>query len=209
MTDRWNGVYWLGGSPCSGKSSIATALVEQFGLHYYKCDDHFDHHLKIGESRGLPTSSILRVSNHEYVFMRSHEENVRLAFDIFQEEFDLVLEDIASLPKPLLVEGCTLLPNCLAHLDISPGQAYYLVPTEQFFRTQYAKRLWAKDRLKETSNPALAYENWMKRDITFAQNVAATAQSHGFLCQWIDGQASIQATAHTIATHFNLAPLKV
>ncbi len=39
-------VYWIGGSPCSGKTSIASILSEKYGLFYYQADNYFDNHLK-------------------------------------------------------------------------------------------------------------------------------------------------------------------
>ena len=36
--------YILGGSPCSGKSTIAERLAAEFDLHYYKVDDHEQDH---------------------------------------------------------------------------------------------------------------------------------------------------------------------
>lgn len=39
-------VYFIGGSPCSGKSIVAEALSSRFGLKYFKVDDHLDHYLQ-------------------------------------------------------------------------------------------------------------------------------------------------------------------
>ena len=36
--------YILGGSPCSGKSTIAERLSSEFNLSYYKVDDHEREH---------------------------------------------------------------------------------------------------------------------------------------------------------------------
>lgn len=40
-------VYWLGGSPCAGKSLIADSLVQTYGFQVYRCDDAFFRHEKI------------------------------------------------------------------------------------------------------------------------------------------------------------------
>ena len=32
-------VYYIGGSPCSGKSTVAKVLAAQYGLVYFKSDD--------------------------------------------------------------------------------------------------------------------------------------------------------------------------
>ena len=37
--------YVLGGSPCSGKSTIAEMLVAEFGFQYYRADDHDPDHM--------------------------------------------------------------------------------------------------------------------------------------------------------------------
>ena len=37
--------YILGGSPCSGKSSMAEMLAGEFQLPYYKVDDHEQDHM--------------------------------------------------------------------------------------------------------------------------------------------------------------------
>ena len=29
-------IYYIGGSPCSGKSTVAEALVKEYGLSYFK-----------------------------------------------------------------------------------------------------------------------------------------------------------------------------
>lgn len=34
MTD----IYYIGGSPCSGKSTVAEMIAEKYGFHYYKVD---------------------------------------------------------------------------------------------------------------------------------------------------------------------------
>lgn len=34
--------YYIGGSPCSGKSTIAEALSKKYILHYFKVDDYLD-----------------------------------------------------------------------------------------------------------------------------------------------------------------------
>ncbi len=35
-------VYFIGGSPCSGKSTVARALSARYDLTYFKVDDHLD-----------------------------------------------------------------------------------------------------------------------------------------------------------------------
>ena len=34
--------YYIGGSPCRGKSTIAEILSKKYNLHYFKVDDYLD-----------------------------------------------------------------------------------------------------------------------------------------------------------------------
>lgn len=47
-------VYFIGGSPCSGKSTVAQALSARYDLTYFKVDDHLDRYLKMGAADGKP-----------------------------------------------------------------------------------------------------------------------------------------------------------
>lgn len=43
--------YYIGGSPCSGKSTIAEILSERYDLYYFKVDDFLDKYTKMGASK--------------------------------------------------------------------------------------------------------------------------------------------------------------
>ena len=53
-------IYCIGGSPCSGKSTIAEALAAKHGLHYFKVDDHLDKYLKRGAADGKDACALSR-----------------------------------------------------------------------------------------------------------------------------------------------------
>ena len=40
-------VYWIGGSPCAGKSSIADILAATYGLTLYRTDEAYSRHEKV------------------------------------------------------------------------------------------------------------------------------------------------------------------
>ncbi|AQQ53364.1 nucleoside/nucleotide kinase family protein [Planococcus lenghuensis] len=54
-------VYWIGGSPCAGKTSIARMLVNEYGFTYYKSDDLYDEHLLKNNWEQHPNMSRLKV----------------------------------------------------------------------------------------------------------------------------------------------------
>ena len=47
-------VYYIGGSPCSGKSTVAEILSERYDLYYFKVDDFLDTYTKQGALKGYP-----------------------------------------------------------------------------------------------------------------------------------------------------------
>ena len=47
-------VFWIGGSPCSGKSCIAEMLAETYGLRVYHADDAFEGHRKLVTAHQQP-----------------------------------------------------------------------------------------------------------------------------------------------------------
>lgn len=48
-------VYWIGGSPCSGKSTIAEKLARDFSCTYYQCDLFNEKHVTICHPSKHPT----------------------------------------------------------------------------------------------------------------------------------------------------------
>ncbi len=49
-----NNIYYIGGSPCSGKSTVAEILSEKYDLYYFKVDDFLDKYAKQGTQNGSP-----------------------------------------------------------------------------------------------------------------------------------------------------------
>ena len=44
-------IYYIGGSPCSGKSTVAEILAEKYDLYYFKVDDFLEEYTKMGASK--------------------------------------------------------------------------------------------------------------------------------------------------------------
>lgn len=63
-------IYWIGGSPCSGKSSIAEMLVDEYDFYYYKCDDYLEKYLEIAANRNKPISLKMSKMSIDEIFLR-------------------------------------------------------------------------------------------------------------------------------------------
>lgn len=164
-------VFWLGGSPCAGKSSISEIIAARFGLDVYHVDEAFAvHELRFDPIRHPALTKWSRSSWNQR-WMQPVENLVPEVIACHQEHFTLVLEDIFAVSngKSLLVEGSALLPAQVANIISSQSHAIWIIPTADFQRTHYSKRDWVRDILAQCSKPAEAFHNWMERDIRFAQ----------------------------------------
>jgi 2-phosphoglycerate kinase len=206
LRSRLSHVLWLGGSPCSGKSSIATILGQSYGLQVYSCDDAYVDHLKRATPSKHPVMSRAAGKTWDEVWMHPVEYLVNRELAFYREEFEMVVEDLLALPDspPILAEGAALLPDCVSVLLNNLYQAIWVVPTEEFQRAQYARRDWVKDILNQCRYPQQAWENWMGRDAEFARAVAVSAKERGLSVLDVDVSSSLAENAEIVSRHLGL-----
>lgn len=63
-------VYYIGGSPCAGKSSVAEILSRKYGLCYFKVDDFLDRYIQAGAWKECPVCRKVTSMNAEQIWMR-------------------------------------------------------------------------------------------------------------------------------------------
>ncbi len=133
-------VYWLGGSPCAGKSSISSLLAERFPLDVYHVDEAFETHAQRFDCILHPALTKWCAATWEQRWMQPVDDLVREVIACYAEHFTLALADIRARTenKPLLVEGSALLPGLVASLLPTRHHALWLVPTVDFQRAHYA-----------------------------------------------------------------------
>jgi 2-phosphoglycerate kinase len=186
-------VYWIGGSPCSGKSSIASILAETYGLVLYRTDDAYVRHEKTVTPQCQPIFHKLTHYTSEELWMRPVERQAREEIALYREEFPLILEEILALPKsePVLVEGAALLPECVVPLLSDMRNAIWLIPTAEFQQYHYERRAWAREVVRACTQPEQAFQNWMQRDIQFARLIYQEAQDRRMYVLEVDGTRSL------------------
>ena len=201
------GVFWLGGSPCSGKSSISEIIASRFGLDVYRVDEAFESHAQRFDPLRQPALTKWSKSSWNQRWMQPVESLVQDVIACYREHFTLVLEDIFSHPKrkSLLVEGTALLPAQVASILSRPSHAIWLIPTADFQRAHYSKRDWVRGVLAQCSEPEVAFHNWMERDIRFAQWIEAEAIATHLSLLRVDGNRTIEQNAEAVARHFQLS----
>lgn len=198
--------YWIGGSPCSGKSTLAAQLTGAYGLLLYACDDRFPTHQRQADPLLQPSLNALSGMTWDEIWMRPIDEQVETVFKVYREEFPLILEDLRSISgdMPLLVEGAALLPELVVGLLDDPNKAIWIVPRPDFQVRRYAQREWVQGILKHCREPQIAFKNWMERDARFAEQIAAQARSLGLQVIHVDGGIGIEELAARVAALFGL-----
>jgi hypothetical protein len=200
-------IFWIGGSPCSGKSTITDALASRFNLQTYRCDDAYYEHQHLLSPEQQPIFSRLSQASCDDLWMRPVAQQVEEEFALYREEFPFIVSDLAerAMSGPVIAEGAALLPDVLAGFGVVPTRSISIVPTEAFQRTHYALRDWRHDVLATCRDPEQAWQNWMARDAGFSAAVAAAARRLERRLIVVDGSRSIGETIDDVAQWFGLS----
>src|SRR4051794_38186163 len=106
-------VYWIGGSPCSGKSTVTEALAAATGYPVYRCDDAYFQHQHLVTPEAQPVYHRLSRLAGEALWMRPVAEQIAEELILYREEFPFILADLVELTAagPVIAEGAALLPD--------------------------------------------------------------------------------------------------
>ena len=178
--------YWIGGSPCAGKSSIAALLAVRHGLPLFECDARL--------TRPDPGDTWERLS-------RPPGWQAGQEVASYHARFPLLL---GAVPDGALAEGADLLPELLAGAGVPPSRAVWVVPTPDFQRSHYAARPWVRPYLAGCPDPEPAFANWMERDVLFARHVRERAAAIGGAVIEVDGSRTVEQTARLVERHLGL-----
>ena len=199
-------IYWIGGSSCGGKSTLARRLADEYGLALYSCDEHYEGHLgRIADRAPSAMLAVSRMKAEEIFYTRSVSEQLATYLDVLQEDFHHVRNDLAAFGDgPVVVEGNQLLPWLVGPLLREQDRAIWVIPTEDFQREQYAARDWIHGILRETSSAEVSFNNWMTRDALFADRVRAEARERGLQVVEVDGSRTLEENYAEVLVRFGL-----
>jgi dephospho-CoA kinase len=181
--------YLIGGSPCTGKSTICELLADRHGWRTYHCDEHYDAHLERAKP-GSTLSKLRTMTWLEAFTTRSLETMIRDELEVNRELGLLALEDLDAIESPVVAEGMAFMPELLVKLE-SRAKVVYLIPTGSFQRQHYTKRDWAQRLLQTTADSKAVFEKWMARDAANAQTIADQARAFDFPLLEVDGSLGV------------------
>jgi cytidylate kinase len=198
-------VLWLGGPPCSGKTSIALLLAGRHDLRAYNSDLHtWEHHDRAVE-RGWTAGTFWETATPDELWLADPDEIVRRTLAANAERCRLMLEDIEALPdSPLVVaEGTPLLPWLVADRVADSGHAVWLVPPPEFQRARLLER--PRIAFERTSDPERALENRIRRELAVGELIESDAWERGFQVIRVDESQGLLEVAAQVEEVFGEA----
>lgn len=198
--------YFIGGSPCSGKSTITEILAKKYDLYYFKVDDFLDKYIDMGASEGRPICTRIKSMTPEENWMREPMVQCEEELAWYREVFDYVCEDINQIQnvKGIIAEGAAYLPDLMKSINVSYNQYLSITPTRDFQIFHYSKREWVPYVLQECSDKDKAFENWMERDALFAKDVQRQCEEEGYRSIVNNGEIGIDELVRMGEAHFEL-----
>jgi dephospho-CoA kinase len=200
-------IYFIGGSPCSGKSSIAKMLVEKYGFNSYKQDDYLEEYIKKGAGEGRELFQKVSRLSMEEMWMREPREQCLEEISLYETMLRYCLDDISKLPqdKPIVAEGAGFLPYLAKRLNIDTSHYICIVPTKEFQLSTYSKRPWISQYLAECPDQDRAFANWMARDALLAEKVLSDSKDLGYPYLIVDGAHDIHENCALVEEVFRLS----
>jgi cytidylate kinase len=184
---------WIGGAPCSGKSSVAAALADRFGLQVY----HVDARTWVHEKR-MPRTEFGSLTMDERWLHATPERMLQWFVTTSRHRFRLVLEDLRGLPDEpaAIVEGPQLFPTSVAAVLRDPAHALFLLPGAD----DIAARRRDRGPMRGTSDGVRATENLIARDVLIALEVEREARDLRLATLAVD--VTLEETVERAAAHF-------
>lgn len=199
-------IYYIGGSPCSGKSTIAEILSKRYDLYYFKVDDFLDEYTKKGASKGYEICQKQVEMTAEQIWMRDPVIQCKEELQFYEEVFEFILENLkrVSGKNGIITEGAAYLPKLMKRIQIPENRYISITPTEEFQIFHFRKREFVSYVLKGCSDMENAFDKWMKRDILFAQEVRRQCSEENYVSLINNGVIAIDELVKMVISHFKL-----
>ncbi len=199
-------IYYIGGSPCCGKSTVAEIISKKYNFQYFKVDDLLEVYINKGAKLRKPILSKIAEMSLDEIWLREPEVQNLEEQEIYNEMIEFILEDLNNLNSevPIITEGAAFLPKLMGEIEVGKSNYICIVPTNEFQYEMYSKRPWVMEYLEGCSNKELAFENWMKRDYLFAESVLKDAKKLGYPTMVVDGKRSIDENLDIIEEVFKI-----
>lgn len=204
MRARLAHVLWIGGGPQAGKTTLSRLLAGKWDLKIYNLDWHpaRGHVLRPGTA----VAEFRRLSMDERWAVPTAADLLERSIAVWQEGFDLVLEDLLALPRSrtIVAEGPGALPWCVGPLLGSARQAIFLVPTPER-REIVASRRWGGgqiERFPGIVERERALTKVRARDVLLDARILSSCAELGLRCELVDGSLDLDDSLALVEDQF-------
>ena len=185
-TEMAKEILYIGGSPCSGKSTIAARIAQDYSAYYFKVDDYLIEFVMEAANKGFCACKKAASMNSDQTWLRNPEEQCEEEFEIYKEISELVFDKLNSIEADLIItEAAAYTPEVMKSIDYS--HYICMVPSPEFQIYHYKQRSWINEILADCTDKEKAFDNWMQRDILFARQVIEQCENDGIFCYVNDG----------------------
>ncbi len=157
-----NRVYFLGGSPGSGKTTFADAIYKNLGVPVYHTDDIFLTS-NVNKNKQPHMFELYELSNPLDIWNRSPQSCLDFWLKYYEEAFGILMENLhqrlESL-RPLLAEGVCILPHFLEKIDCK-SNAYFLISCHTFLEEAISQKLKQIPAFFDKHESHKMYENML------------------------------------------------
>lgn len=199
-------IYFIGGSPCSGKSTVANVMSEKYDMYYFKVDDFLEKYTRLGKLKDYEICKKQYEMSPDSIWLREPQVQCNEEFIFYEEISNFILYDLKQINgcRAVIAEGVAFLPELMKKLKVANNKYVAIIPTKDFQISYYRKREWIHHVLDGCSDKKNAFDNWMERDALFAQTVKSQCYKEGYLSIINDGTLSIDSITNKVCKHFGL-----
>lgn len=202
-------IYFVGGSPCAGKSTVAYILSKRYDLYYFKVDERLDEYTRQGALMNREICKKQVEMSAEEIWMRKPVLQCKEEFLFYEEVNDFLMEDLEELgraceERAIITEGAAYTPHIMRKLQIPKDRYIAITPAKEFQISHFRQRDWIPYVLEGCSDMEKAFGNWMDRDALFAEKVNQECKELGYLSIRNDGRLSVEDLVHKVSDCFGL-----
>ena len=199
-------VYWIGGSACSGKTTMSKIISEKYDFTLYNSDEKMLEHKKIASFWEQPAMKRHFV-DWEWYFNRPVDEYTKWLNDATKEQMSMIIVDLLKIlkDKAVIVEGvfsADMIKNIVDY-----NNAIFLYAKKHLIRKDYFNRDDKKDILSVINNlsdPDESLNNVLNTVITGSQQSLERTKNSNMKYLIRNDKSSIEKTLKCIENHFNL-----
>lgn len=199
-------IYYIGGSPCSGKSIVAEHLVNKYNLYYFKVEDHLEEYTKKGVNKNLPFCLKQGKTNQKETWMKDRVLQAKEEMLFYKEIFPFILEDLSKIEtdQDIVAEGTAFLPELIKQHKISRKKYLSITPCREFQTNHVRSRNWFDSSVDARSKDDGTLDKWLDRDCYFANEVNLACKKTGYKSIMNDSEKTMEELIDIVSKHFGL-----